>query len=62
MKDLQRLNDFVLTDNELINIVGGLIPVENTGAGTFCVGNQTLSYTSDCDYGNGHIQYANVSG
>ncbi|OXA82970.1 bacteriocin [Flavobacterium hercynium] len=62
MKELQSFTDFSLTDEELNNVSGGYPPIDNTGAGTFMVGNQVLSYTSDCDYGNGHIQYANVRG
>ncbi|WP_125719644.1 hypothetical protein [Flavobacterium ustbae] len=60
MQDLQSFKDFSLNNDELTSVKGGYPPVDNTGAGTFTYGSQTLSYTSDCDFGNGHIQYANV--
>jgi len=55
MKKLESLKDFELKSGELKNVKGG--GETATSAGTVTLNGIKYSYTSDVDYGNGHIQY-----
>lgn len=70
MKQLESLKKFELSNEQLTNINGGLggpapskvLSSMSTAAGTYVVHEtNTLSYSADTDWGDGHITYYNCN-